>query len=509
MTKPKFRCAIYTRKSSEEGLEQDFNSLDAQREACEAYIASQSGEGWTLINTRFDDGGYSGGNMERPGLTKLLNAIKTGRVDVVVVYKVDRLTRALSDFARIIETFDENKVSFVSVTQAFNTTTSMGRLTLNVLLSFAQFEREVTGERIRDKLAASKKKGLWMGGNPPLGYDADGRTLKINKMEAEIVRLIFKRYTELKSVDALVNELAERGITSKLWISKRGKKRGGYPLLSGAVRHLLQNPIYLGKIRHKDQLYPGQHKAIIPQELWDRTQKTFEENSYTRKTERIDAREEWWLTGKLFDALGRPMTPTFTSRSNGQRYKYYFVQDAGADVDQPDDVVTRIKMEFIHNLVEAAARQQDDKAMGECERIGEFVQKVVIERSNVRIVIEYPASNDTEATQDAIEAKEAPKHFRIDVPVRIARVGQRSRIIPPTELGLATADPKMIRALRQAWQWRQEIENGTYATPELLAEDKGVSKRYVNKMLPIAFVPPSTFRAVEYDLLEIGSLSSK
>src|SRR5262244_2569819 len=259
------RCAIYTRKSSEEGLEQEFNSLAAQREACEAYIRSQQHEGWVLSKTRYDDGGFSGGNLERPALQHLLGDVRAGGIDVVVVYKVDRLTRSLADFARLVEIFDGQNVSFVSVTQQFNTTSSMGRLTLNVLLSFAQFEREVTGERIRDKIAASKQKGMWMGGLPPLGYDVRERTLVVNETEAQTVRHIYRRYAELGSVRLLKRELDADGIVSKRRQSPDGRGWGGKPLARGALYLMLQNRIYRGEIVHKDRSYPGEHKAIVDQ----------------------------------------------------------------------------------------------------------------------------------------------------------------------------------------------------------------------------------------------------
>jgi len=257
------RCAIYTRKSSEEGLEQNFNSLHAQRQACEAFVRSQAGEGWRLVKTGYDDGGFSGANMERPALKALLAHVKEKRIDVVVVYKVDRLTRSLADFAKIVEVFDAHGVSFVAVTQQFNTTTSMGRLTLNVLLSFAQFEREVTGERIRDKIAASKQKGIWMGGTPPLGYDLRDRCLVVSEAEAETVRLIFKLYIELKTVRRVKEELDRRSIVSKQWVSRGSVRHGGLPFGRGALYHLLANPVYVGKIRHKKVTYPGEHEAIV------------------------------------------------------------------------------------------------------------------------------------------------------------------------------------------------------------------------------------------------------
>jgi site-specific DNA recombinase len=271
--KVQIRCAIYTRKSSEEGLEQDFNSLDAQRESCEAFIRSQKHEGWVCLSELYDDGGISGATMERPALKRLLADIEADRIDAVVVYKVDRLTRSLNDFAKIVEVFDRQAVSFVSVTQQFNTTTSMGRLTLNMLLSFAQFEREVTGERIRDKIAASKKKGMWMGGLPALGYDVKDRKLLVNEREAETVRHIYRRYAALGSVFALKEELDHDGVVSKARVDKYGRRTGGMPLARGALYLMLQNHVYRGEIVHKDNSYPGEHEPIIDQALWDEVQR--------------------------------------------------------------------------------------------------------------------------------------------------------------------------------------------------------------------------------------------
>src|SRR5438270_7363902 len=272
------RCAVYTRKSSEDGLEQDFNSLDAQREACLAYIASQRHEGWTALPTLYDDGGFSGGTLSRPAVQRLLADIAAGRLDLVVLYKVDRLTRSLADFAKLVETFDAHRVSFVSITQHFNTTTSIGRLTLNMLLSFAQFEREVTGERIRDKIAASKRRGMWMGGSLPLGYDVRDRKLVINEPEAETVRHIFRRYLELGTVRLLQQRLSEEGVRSKLRRMADGSLRGGLPLDRGALYHILQNHVYRGEVSHKGAVYPGEHPAIIDQALWEAVQKQLAEH---------------------------------------------------------------------------------------------------------------------------------------------------------------------------------------------------------------------------------------
>lgn len=315
------RCAIYTRKSSEEGLEQSFNSLDAQREACEAYVLSQKHEGWQALTTHYDDGGISGGTMNRPALQALLADIKMRRIDIVVVYKVDRLTRSLGDFARIVEIFDAQGVSFVSVTQQFNTSTSMGRLTLNVLLSFAQFEREVTGERIRDKIAASKKKGMWMGGNPPLGYEIKDRALVVNPAEAETVRHIFQRYVELGSVPRLKTDLDAAGFVSKSWTSRAGKPWGGKPMARGALYAMLSNRLYRGDIVHKDNVYPGEHEAIVDDNLWDEVQATLSGNRVKRE-QGTDERPVSLLTGILYDEAGNRMSPSHSTKG-GRRYRYY------------------------------------------------------------------------------------------------------------------------------------------------------------------------------------------
>src|SRR5437763_1574704 len=318
------RCAVYTRKSSEEGLEQEFNSLHAQREACEAYIKSQRHEGWTCLAQAYDDGGLSGATMDRPALQQLLADIQAGKVDVIVCYKVDRLTRSLADFAKIVEIFDAKGVSFVSVTQQFNTTTSMGRLTLNVLLSFAQFEREVTGERIRDKIAASKQKGMWMGGVPPLGYRACDHKLTVIDSEAETVRHIFRRYAVLGSVRLLEQELDAAGIRSKSWTSTAGRSWGGKPLARGALYLMLRNRIYRGEIVHRNKSYPGEHMPIIDQELWDLVQAKLAANAVERSSGETTANPSL-LAGLLYDGLGHRMSPSHAVK-NGMRYRYYVSQ---------------------------------------------------------------------------------------------------------------------------------------------------------------------------------------
>ncbi len=317
----RIRCAIYTRKSSEEGLEQDFNSLDAQREACEAYIASQKHEGWQALAHRYDDGGISGGHLERPSLQRLMQAVDDKRVDQIVVYKIDRLTRSLADFAKLVERLDASDASFVSVTQSFNTATSMGRLTLNVLLSFAQFEREVTAERIRDKIAASKRKGLWMGGNVPLGYKADGRTLKIDEAEAITIRTVFGLYIEHGSLRDVKERAEERNLRSRRRERAGGRISGGTHFDRGHLQHILSNPVYAGRIRHKQLVFDGQHQAIFDPADWDKVQDLLQSGAaVARGSKRKATRSP--LAGKLFDETSDRMTPSH-SKKNGKRLRYY------------------------------------------------------------------------------------------------------------------------------------------------------------------------------------------
>ena len=318
----KRRCAVYTRKSSEEGLDMEFNSLDAQREACEAYIASQKPEGWILVPERYDDGGISGGTLERPALQHLLGDIEAGAVDVVVVYKIDRLSRSLMDFSKLVEVFDRHDVTFVSVTQSFNTTTSMGRLTLNILLSFAQFEREVIGERIRDKFAASRKKGMWMGGTPPLGYDVRERKLLINETEAALVRHIFERFIRLGSATTLVAELTEKGYRTKTWVTQKGRVHEGRPFDKGFLYKLLHNRVYIGEAVHKDQSFPGQHRAIVDRDLWDKVHSILAENA-TSRSNKTRASMPMPLKGLIrCGHCDSAMTPSHTTR-RGKQYRYY------------------------------------------------------------------------------------------------------------------------------------------------------------------------------------------
>ena len=329
MADKKPRCAVYTRKSTEDGLEQEFNSLDAQYEACAAYAVSQRHEGWVLNPERYDDGGFSGGNMQRPGLKRLMADVAAGKVDIILLYKIDRLTRSLADFAKIVEVLDKAGASFVSITQSFNTTTSMGRLTLNMLLSFAQFEREVTGERIRDKIAASKRRGMWMGGSVPTGYLVRDRKLVVNEPQAEVVRYIMQRYLEVGSVVELVDDLARDGHRTELKTSVNGQSSGGVPFSRGMLYRLLSNPVYRGITMHKGKSHPGEHVAIVSQELWDKVQLVLAERTQGH-ARRVKAKEPSLLVGLLIDGDGRAMTASHTVKGH-VRYRYYNTRPELAD----------------------------------------------------------------------------------------------------------------------------------------------------------------------------------
>jgi DNA invertase Pin-like site-specific DNA recombinase len=341
----KLRCAVYTRKSTDEGLEKEFNTLDAQREACEAYVASQRAEGWTLVRDRYDDGGFSGGTLERPALRRLRADIERGLVDVVVVYKIDRLSRSLTDFAKLVDVFETHRVTFVSVTQAVNTTTSMGRLTLNVLLSFAQFEREVIGERIRDKVAASKARGMWMGGKVPLGCDVVARKLIVNEDEAPRVRRVFELFAETGSGIETVKRLREEGLTSK----------AGRPLDKGDVYKLLNNRTYVGEAAHKGKVYPGEHRAVVPRDLWDRAHAVLKVSPRVRANQNRNQTPAL-LCGLIFGVDGRALSPTHC-RKNGRLYRYYVAQRVlKGDVAADDDIVRRVSAAEIEAAVVGQVR---------------------------------------------------------------------------------------------------------------------------------------------------------
>lgn len=491
MSRKLIRCAVYTRKSSDEGLDQSFNSLDAQREAGEAYAKSQAHEGWRVIPTRYDDGGYSGGTMERPALQKLLADVDAGLIDVVVVYKIDRLTRSLPDFARIVERFDNHEVSFVSVTQSFNTTSSMGRLTLNVLLSFAQFEREVTGERIRDKIAASKAKGMWMGGTLPLGYDlpAPGtRILRVNAEEAKTVRHIFTRYLDLGSVQILRRELAEQGVLSKRRITRNGKTLGGKPINRGALFHMLRNPVYLGKICHKGVVHDGGHEAIVEEDLFDRVQRKLENQTrrHNKKTsETRFARSP--LTGKLFDASGEVMTPSFTNNRHGRSYRYYVSASLQTGAKPPDDdMVRRLSGPDIEKAVAALIERwvptaNDPIALPSAIRLEEH-----------GLLVELPAqqASDIAGRLNADEhiIRENRQSIAIRVPLALPLRGGKRMIIAGQE-PMARPDPVLIAALRRA----HAIVTTRRNQPVV---EKAPASTHARNLLRLAFLAPDLQRDI-------------
>ncbi len=493
------RCAIYTRKSSEEGLEQDFNSLHAQREACAAYIASQAGEGWTLLPAHYNDGGYSGGSMERPGLGQLLADIDRGGIDIIVVYKVDRLTRSLADFARIVERFEAKGASFVSVTQAFNTTTSMGRLTLNVLLSFAQFEREVTGERIRDKIAASKAKGLWMGGNPMLGYTPKDRTLVVEPTEAEAVRFIFQRYLELGSVHQLRAELAQKGIRAKRWITRKGAKAGGGVLARGALYHLLRNRHYLGEIVHKGQTYPGQHAPIIDAALFDAVQQKIDAAAQRKREQPLRVGGSP-LTGLVFDDRGHPMCPTHARGKTGAPHRYY-VSKA---------LITGDK-ESAGSLARVPARELEDLVVDRVKRVheGKFewrnaradIHRIEVRADSVEIALtgERDAATILEHMPHGDACETHQTRCVLAIPVRLGRRGGAVRMLNPNGRRVVDRpepDPVLIRALATGWRWREQLLSGAYASSSALAREVGQTQTSLHRFVRLAYLAPDLINEI-------------
>ncbi len=476
------RCAVYTRKSSEEGLEQAFNSLHAQREACEAYIKSQAHEGWKLVKTAYDDGGVSGGSMERPALQRLLAEVAAGRINVIVVYKVDRLTRSLADFARIVETLDRHRASFVSVTQQFNTTSSMGRLTLNVLLSFAQFEREVTGERIRDKIAASKRKGMWMGGTIPLGYDVQNRELIVNGAEAATVREIFQSYVRLGSGSKVQAELQQRGIVSKRWTSSSGRTWGGKAFSRGALYWLLRNPVYVGRVAHKDQLYEGRQKPIIDLAVWERVREMLTAKSSAREQRPIVPGGRP-LAGRLFDDQCNAMSPTFTTKRTGRRYPYYVSQALLQNVKARAGSTPRVPAEEIERLVRQALGSSDHPGSPE-EVLRQQVERVVVHRDRVEIV-RAAAEGATAAERSASIADRT-----IMVMARLAH-RNRARILDDGAVG---PNPAVVRALCRAHEWRGWLERGEARSYRAIARRAGITSGYVQTVLPLAFLAPRLTR---------------
>ncbi len=491
------RCALYTRKSSDEGLDQAFNSLDARREACAAYVRSQSGEGWAALPVRYDDGGWSGGTMERPALRRLLADIAAGRVDVVVVYEIDRLTRSLADFVRMVEIFDRHGVSFVSVTQAFNTTSSMGRLTLNVLLSFAQFEREVTGERIRDKIAASKARGMWMGGRPPLGYDppaAGSRSLMVNDTGATAVRRIFALYLDLGSVHALAAQLQEEGVRSRTRVSRTGRISGGRPFSRGALFHLLRNRLYLGEIPHRGGHHPGLHEAIVERDDFDAVQARLDANARRRNTA-LGAGARSALTGRIFDADGQPMSPTFAYGKGGKLYRYYVSAplQQGQRRRPGGETPRRVSAPALEEVLATALTRLGPEAAGSPDDPLASILRVVLRRDGLDLTLAAPCSRRLQALLGpGAQAEPDPADSTrtiLSLPRRLASRGGRTEVIGATAEP-RTADPVLIAALRAA---HRLIGRDPRGGPVLDAAP-GTSHR--RRLIRLAFLAPDLQQAI-------------
>jgi site-specific DNA recombinase len=514
------RCAIYTRKSSAEGLEQNFNSLHAQREACEAFIKSQANEGWRLVKTRYDDAGISGASLERPALQQLLGHIRAGLIEVIVVYKVDRLTRSLADFAKMVELFDHHQVSFVAVTQQFNTTTSMGRLTLNVLLSFAQFEREVTGERIRDKIAASKRQGIWMGGVIPLGYELHERRLLINAAEAEVVRQIFRCYLELGCVRLLKQELDREGVVSKARNLANGTRQKGYSFSRGALYVVLSNPLYIGEVRHHGARHQGQHQPIIDRELWDKVQQQLHEHAKRRRLRAVQV-EPSPLTGKLFDPSGAGLTPSHAHKGE-RRYRYYISR--GLNIGPAGRVHEgwRLPALEIEGTVAAAAQQllSDEPAVASAleeagtavnrippileearawrgklgssteaaAALAALVHRVELSRDGLRLSLKVPMPTmpigmDSDPHRAALVTR--------FVPLLLKRRGAELRlVIPGAPVQRPKVDLALLKALGRARRWFDQLSSGKATSLAAIASSEGIGVRYVARLIRLAFLAP-------------------
>ncbi len=514
------RCAIYTRKSSEEGLEQDFNSLDAQREACSAYILSQASEGWAEVEECYDDGGLSGGTLDRPGLKRLLADVTEGRIDIIVVYKVDRLTRSLLDFSKLVEAFDKAGTSFVSVTQSFNTTTSMGRLTLNMLLSFAQFEREVTAERIRDKIAASKAKGMWMGGIPPLGYEPDGRSLKVVDAHAAIVRDIFERYLRLGNVRYVAEELASEGIIAPVRVkAKSGAEFGGVPFSKGQIYGILKCPTYVGEVHHKGQVYPGKHDAIIDRAIWDRVQETLAGNLQGHRSG-VGAHKPSLLAGKVVDGVGIPLVAVHACKGK-VRYRYYVSRDlqhgdATSGIRIParelEAVVTGRLSELFGDGLDLIATARLDVAPGSlagfiercsatCRVVGgrdpalikRIVDRIVIHDGRIEIECSTAALAETLATEAQADALFVVK---LTCEVRLTRSGRMMRLIQGSGAAVSNVmDTSLVGLLVKARRWWGILRQGDWDITSL-AQKEGVQPSYVTRVVRLAFLAPAVVEAI-------------
>src|SRR6202163_1625473 len=495
------RCAIYTRVSTDHGLDQEFNSLDAQYDAASAYIKSQAHAGSNLIRSRYDDGGYSGGSTDRPDLQKLLEDIRSRKIDVIVVYKVDRLTRSLADFAKLVELFDAHGVSFVSVTQQFNTTTSMGRLTLNVLLSFAQFEREVTSERIRDKIAASKRKGLWVGGTLPLGYEMKDGKIAIVEEEAELVRWIFRRYLELGSVNELVRDLKERNIRTRAKRLATGATRGGIPFGRGALYYLLGNHFYIGEVKYKNEILPGEQPPIMDRALFDAVrQKSLAQWSHRTI---VRNKSDHLLTGLLFDDAGHRMIPTHATKA-GVRHRYYVstpvlhgeakIASAGSISRVPAADIEDAVVKF---LKEHLVAQQDGATfsavrLGARSDLAELVAGIVVHRD--RLIVRFKSHTD--------EGSDSPDNRSLTIPWQKPPSRRSRQILLPHNASRNDVRPeqfqrraRLVSAIARGRQWLDDVVSGRVTTVAQLCAREKCSARQMNMTISLAFLAPNLVKA--------------
>jgi DNA invertase Pin-like site-specific DNA recombinase len=519
-----FRCAIYTRKSSEEGLEQDFNSLHAQRESCDAYIKSQRHEGWTPLPSLYDDGGYSGGSTERPALKRLLVDIQSHLIDVVVVYKVDRLTRSLADFAKIVEIFDAAGVSFVSVTQQFNTTTSMGRLTLNVLLSFAQFEREVTGERIRDKIAASKQKGMWMGGWVPIGYDRKDRTLTINETEAMTVRAIFDLFLKLKNVQRVQAELARLNLTTKPYATPRGRAIGGLSFARGHLYKILSNPLYIGEIEHKGVRYPGQHPPLVDAATWDAVQAQLAANHHENRA-RTNVKSKSLLAGLIYDDAGNRLVSSHATK-NGKRYRYYVTSEgtgrsvAAANLQRlwlpatmVDELVGTKLQSFLTDKAQVSTLLRETRCrpaeigrgLGIASRladsltspapmaqnVAELLARVTVSPTSLNISIKRDRllAMLTDTFTEPSQASGQDNIISLETIVPAAHSGGSGKLVFEDQNG-KTPDAVVVKAIARASVWFEHLTAGKSWSMAQIAVRENITDNYVSNLIHLAWLSP-------------------
>jgi DNA invertase Pin-like site-specific DNA recombinase len=488
------RCAIYTRVSTDQGLDQDFNSLNAQYDASQAYIRSQAHAGWTMLRSKYDDGGFSGGNTDRPALQRLLDDVRAGKIDIIVVYKVDRLTRSLADFAKLVELFDKHDVSFVSVTQQFNTTTSMGQLTLNVLLSFAQFEREVTSERIRDKISASKRKGLWVGGMAPLGYDTKDRKITVNEVEAERVRTIFRSYLKVGSLNPLMADLRKRGIPSKLRTLKTGEVVGGIPFTRGPLAYLLRNRFYIGEVAFKGEVPKGEQAAIVDRALFDAVQANLDEQNNSNQTTRM--KSEALLAGRIFDDRGNRMSPSH-ARKNGIKYRYYLSSallhgrpaKAGSTPRVPAVEIEAVVVKTVREHLKL--EEPDDDAS-------------IVKAHVVRVEVQADKLVVQLASTQKFKRGRPSAGQPLLVPWYKTSSVRRREVLLPDNDSSQTPDARPIRSETRATlvasiargrAWLDEMTTDPKATTESIAKREQCSPRKINKTISLAFLSPELVKA--------------